>query len=391
MKKFHYKAQGPTGVVIDDIIDAENQESAIEKIRATGATPVSISEEKKKNLSINIPFLDNMLHKVKIQDKVVFAKNLSRMLQAGLTVSRSLEVLKKQTDKTEFVVVLDSLIAEINSGGSLSGGMAKNPKVFSPVFVAMVRTGEESGNIPGNLIEVAKQLDKTYALRKKIKGAMIYPSVIVSAMMVIGVLMFIFVVPTLIQTFKDFDLDLPATTRAVVFVSDLVSNSPLVVLGVLVGVVVSAVSIFRMKSLQPHFDLLSTKLPIVGTIVKEFNSALATRTLASLLGSGLNINQALTVTKDVLQNFHYKKTIDVAIHNVEQGDQLSKVFKDNIKLYPVMVGEMISVGEETGNLSDMLGDVAEFFEDEVDSKTKNLSTIIEPVLMLLVGAGVGFF
>lgn len=391
MKKFHYKAQAKIGAIIEDTIEGPNKQFVIDKIRERGATPILVEEAKSGSMEINIPFLDNLFGNINLQDKVVFSKNLARMLQAGLSMTRALQVLKKQTNKKKLADLFDTLIQEIEEGGTLSTGLAKSPKIFSPLFIAMVHAGEESGNIPGNLLEVSNQLDKTYKLRKKIKGAMVYPGVIVTAMLIIGVLMFIFVIPTLLDTFKDFDLDLPASTKLVIFVSDSLQDYTVLFLGALIALVGGGIAAFRAPSMQKYVDLMILKLPVVGTMAKELNAALTARTLSSLLGSGLSVNKALTITKEVIQNTRYKRSFDDGLKYIEQGAQLSRVFQERKDLYPVMMGEMIEVGEETGKIVDMLKDVALFYEDEVDAKTKNLSTIIEPVLMIFIGAAVGFF
>jgi len=389
--RFHYKAQAKIGIVIEDTIEADSKDAVIQKLRDGGAIPLVVEEEKKRGIVISIPFIDNLLGGVTLEDKVVFSKNLSRMLRAGLSISRALEILKKQTSKQLFAKIIEGLITEISTGGTLSSGLEKYPKVFSPLFIAMVYAGEESGNISDNLMEISNQLDKTYRLRKKIKGAMVYPAVIVTAMLVIGILMFIFVIPTLLQTFKDFQLDLPMSTRVIIFISDTLQQHTILFFGVVVALIGGIITILRMKSMQKYIDYVVLRIPVVGTIAKELNSALATRTIASLLGSGLSMNRTITITKEVLQNTHYKASLDEGLALIEKGGQLSKAFQERLDLYPIMVGEMIEVGEETGKLVDMLKDVASFYEDEVDNKTKNLSTIIEPVLMLFIGAAVGFF
>lgn len=389
--KFHYKAQSKLGTLIEDTIDAPDKDAVIDMLREKGATPISIEAPKKKKGEISIPFIDNLIGGVGLQDKIVFSKNLARMLSAGLSLSRALEVMQKQTKKKIFRDVLAGLSKEISEGGTLSSGLKKYPKVFSPLFIAMVHAGEESGAISENLLEISAQLDKTYKLRKKVKGAMIYPGVILTAMIIIGVLMFIFVVPTLLQTFKDFELDLPASTKAIIFVSDFLQNNTLLFVVSLFGSIGGLVALLRMKSMKKPIDIVSLKIPAVGKIVKEMNAALITRTLSSLLSSGLAVTQALSITKEVTQNVLYKESMDEAIKNIERGDTLSKMFKDNTEIYPISIGEMLAVGEETGKSVDMLSDVATFFEEEVDNKTKNLSTIIEPVLMLIIGAAVGFF
>lgn len=389
--KFHYKAQTKTGTLIEDTISAASKDAAIDELRSKGATPIIVEPAEKKGLEINIPFIDNLLNGVNLQDKIIFSKNLARMLRAGLSMSRALSVLKKQTKKKPFKKIIEDIEKEITGGGTLSSGLGKYPKIFSPLFVAMVRAGEESGGIPDNLLDISSQLEKTYRLKKKVKGAMMYPSVIVTAMVLIGVLMFIFVVPTLIDTFRDFELDLPPTTRLVIFVSDFIQNNTILFFGVIIGLVAFAVFALKSKYLKPYIDFTIIKIPVIGRIAREMNTALIARTMASLLRSGLSVDDTLAITKDVSQNIYYKRTLDVARKYVSQGKSMSQMFKEEEKIYPIMMGEMIEVGEETGKMTDMLGDIAEFFESEVDNRTKNLSTIIEPILMVIIGGAVGFF
>jgi type IV pilus assembly protein PilC len=389
--KFHYKAQAKTGIIIEDTIEAESRDAVVDRLRTMGATPILVEEPQKKPLSVSIPFIDNLVGGVKLQDKIVFSKNLSQMIRAGLSMSRALDVLKRQTRKKQFKEIIESISNEIKTGGSLSSGLEKYPTVFSPLFVGMVRAGEEAGNVADNLIELAEQLEKTYDLRKKVKGAMIYPTVIITAMLIIGVLMFVFVVPTLLETFREFDLDLPITTQIVIFVSDFIQANTVLFFGILFALVISVITLLRLKSTQKYVDFVIIKVPVVGGIAREMNSALTARTMSSLLSSGLSVQKTLEVTRQVVQNARYQATIDRALEYVEQGGQISRVFKERTDLYPVMVGEMMEVGEETGKLSDMLRDVAKFYEGEVESKTKNLSTIIEPILMLIIGGAVGFF
>ncbi len=276
-------------------------------------------------------------------------------------------------------------------GEGLSDGMAKYPKVFSTLFVSMVRAGEESGKLAPSLTEIGSNLEKSYNLTRKVKGAMTYPTVIISAMFLIGILMMIYVVPTLTGTFKELNIELPASTKLVIWISDTLSSSPLLVFAALIGFVFLMRAFIRAERTQPFIDIFVLRLPVVGNIIREMNSARTARTLSSLLASGVDVTRALQITKDVVQNVHYKRLIQKAVDSVQKGVPLSSVFKERIDLYPVMVGEMMEVGEETGKFGDMLLDIANFYEAEVESKTKDLSTIVEPVLMILIGAAVGFF
>lgn len=387
--KFYYKGKTKEGTVVDGTKETDNKFSLGRELKASGIFVTEIKEVKdKKSFNLgNISFLQ----KVKIEEKIIFTRNLAGMITAGLSLARALQVLEKQSKNPKLKNVINSLVSEINSGGNLSSGMEKAPDVFSALFVSMVRAGEESGSLAQSLKEVGVNLEKTYELRKKVKGAMTYPSIIVGAIALVGVLMMIYVVPTLTKTFIEMGIELPPTTKLIIFTSNALKNNILIILIGVVGLVVGVRFLLKTAKFKRFFDYFVLKIPVVGIIVKEVNSARTARTLTSLLFAGVSITKAIEITKDVLQNSRYKEVLDNAISRIEKGEALSSVFKERTDLYPIMVGEMMEVGEETGKLSDMLSDIARFYEEEVDSKTKNLSTIIEPVLMVLIGGAVGFF
>lgn len=386
--KFSYKGRKTSGEVVEGEVEAPTRADAVAILRNSEVTPLTLVEEKHFKLSgVKI----TLVKRVKLSEKILFSKNLSGMLHAGLSISRSLQVLLKQTKNEYFKKIITDIIATIDRGGTFSDGLAQYPGVFSSLYIAMIKAGEESGGLPEALIEVQTILQKTYDLNRKIKSALMYPSIILSAIVLIGVLMFIFVVPTLTKTFKEMGVQLPATTRFIIFLSDLITHHIFLMIGAVVVLIVGFVFLRKIKRVQHAIDFVTTRIPVVGGIAKEANAARTTRTLSSLLASGVAISRALEITRDVLQNSYYKKVINRAIEAVQKGDPISVIFQEEQKLYPVMVGEMMSVGEETGKLGDMLSDIALFFESEVDAKTKDLSTIIEPVLMIFIGAAVGFF
>ncbi len=255
----------------------------------------------------------------------------------------------------------------------------------------MSRAGEESGDLAGALREIGVNLEKANSLTKKVHGALIYPGVILSAMVLIGVLMFAFVVPTLAGTFKELGVELPASTRFIIALGNFFSEYLLLSFVLIIGSVVGLISFLRASFMKKYVDFVIIRLPIVGSLSKELNTARTTRTMSSLLLSGVSITRAIEITQDVVQNTCYKKVLEQARKEIEKGAPFSKAFEDNPYLYPVMMTEMVQVGEETGKLSDMLFQVASFYEGEIENKTKNLSVIIEPVLMIFIGAAVGFF
>lgn len=388
--KFNYKAQKNTGEIVLGNIETEDKFALARHMRSQGMTLVS-AQEVKQSLAISIPLLDSFFGKIKIEEKIVFAKNLSGMLSAGLSLNRALVVLQKQTSNQKFKKILTEIMQSIDQGNSLSQSVAKYPHVFSPLFISMIRAGEESGSLSKALLEISSHLERTYTLNRKIKGAMMYPMIILGAILLIGSLMLIYVVPTLTKTFVELNIELPATTRFIIFISDLFAHNTLALLAGFIGFVLCIMYLVRFPRVQQIFDLVLIRLPVIGVLTKQINSSRTARTLSSLLSSGVDVRNALLITKDVIQNSYYKNVIDLALTAVEKGTPLSKVFKEKIDLYPVMVGEMMEVGEETGKLSQMLLDMALFYEAEVSEKTKDLSTIIEPILMLFIGGAVGFF
>ncbi len=386
--QFSYVAKKLSGEEKSGVVEAKDRFEVANILRQGGYTVISC-EEKKESKRKNILFF--LPQSVSVTDKMIFSRNLGVMISAGLAITRSLDVLQKQTGNKRFKKIILSLMDSVNKGRPLSEAMKDYPKIFSSLFIAMVKVGEESGKLSEALKLTADQLEKDHNLTKKIKGAMIYPSIIVVTMILIGILMFIYVVPTLVSTFKDLSIDLPLSTKVIIFISDFFTGHIILVLSsitFLVFLFIWAVGTNRGKKLIANFLL---KMPLISPITKKVNSARTCRTLASLVSSGVNIIESLSITKDVLQNYHYKNVLGEAAVSVQKGTPMSEIFKNADKFYPVLVGEMMAVGEETGKLSEMLMRLAGFYEEEVEEATKDLTTVIEPLLMIVIGAVVGFF
>ena len=387
---FSYKAKSKEGEIVEGVVYAEDRLTLARDLRSHGNIPLSINEKSESFLNKILAFT-NIFSKVSTSQKIILTRNLSGMLKAGLSLYRALSVLKKQTKNSKLSDILMSLSSDINAGESLSFGLLKFPNVFSTLFVSMTKAGEESGNLASALSDIGINLEKSHSLTKKIKGALIYPGVIIFAMIVIGVLMFAFVVPTLADTFKELGVVLPPTTRILIFLGNFFSNNLILTFVIIIGIALGLYSFFRAKFMARYIDYIIVKIPVIGGLAKELNTARTARAMSSLLSSGVSIMRAIEITEDVVQNIYYKKVLNEAKTAIEKGAPFSKVFEQNANLYPVMMSEMIQVGEETGKLSDMLLQIALFYEEEIENKTKNLSTIIEPFLMIIIGAGVGFF
>lgn len=387
---FSYSAKSKEGGIVEGTMEAMDRFALSRDLRTRGLLPLSISEQG-ATLSGRINQLLDRFSKVSVAEQIIFTKNLSGMIKAGLSLYRALLVLQKQTKNPTLNKILISISTDINAGGTLSSGLAKFPKVFSKLFISMTRAGEESGNLAGALSDIGLNLEKSHSLTKKIHGALIYPGVIMSAMVVIGVLMFAFVVPTLASTFKELGVVLPTSTRVLIFFGNFFSNNLILTFVILICASFGLVSLFRAQFMAKYIDFAVVRFPLIKNLAKELNTARTARSMSSLLASGVSITRAVEITEDVVQNIYYKKVLNEAKTLVEKGSPFSQAFAANVNLYPIMMSEMIQVGEETGKLSDMLTQIASFYEEEVENKTKNLSTIIEPLLMVVIGAGVGFF
>jgi type IV pilus assembly protein PilC len=388
--KFSVTLKKEDGTEEKRVVDAPSRFAVYADIEKEGATVISLKEG---GGGLSTPkWLDIKLTSgVKMEERITFTKNLSAMLAAGLTLSRALSVIERQTGNKSLKAIVVDLGARVKKGDAFNEALASHPKVFNKLFVAMTKAGEESGTLAEALKVVGKQMERSSTLQKKIKGAMIYPCIILFAIAVIGVLMMIYVVPTLAATFKQMGAELPDATKAVIAISDFMSSHVILVFIILFVSIAALISFLRSKVGGTIVLAVALRLPVIGTLVRETYSARAARALSSLLSSGVEMLSAISITEEVVGENRFGKVIGEAGVRVKKGDALSAAFTEHTKLYPIFIGEMITVGEETGQVAGMLAQVAEYYENDVEEGTKDLSTIIEPMLMLLIGAFVGVF
>tara|TARA_Y100000310_G_scaffold151598_2_gene151192 strand:- start:7068 stop:8132 length:1065 start_codon:yes stop_codon:yes gene_type:complete len=339
---------------------------------------------------MKITFLDKF-QKISLKDKLVFSKSLSVLVKASIPMNRAFSILAEQTKNPKFKKIILEIQQDIQKGQSIASSLKRYPKVFSGLYTSMIQIGETSGNLEEILKILAKQAKKDNDLRRKVKGAMVYPVVIICAMALIGVLMMIFVIPKLTSFFSDMNAELPITTRLIIgFAGSFRTYAP--ILGVIIAVIIIGFNFFRKKSSGKrifHFILL--KAPIFGEMSRKINTARLARNLSSLLASGVPIAKAIQTTKNTLTNFYFRKSLIKIKNEIKTGQDLHKSLKQFKNLYPPLMVQMIDIGEETGSLINMLEQSADFYETEIDASTKNLSTIIEPLLMVVIGAVVAFF
>ena len=387
--KFNVVVRTAEGGEESRTVEAENRVDVYSQVEKGGATVVSIEE----GSGFAMPKWTNITigSGVKTDHRITFTKNLSAMLGAGLTLSRALSVIGRQAPSKVLKRIVGELENEVKAGSAFHEALAKHPKVFSRLFIAMTKAGEESGNLANTLAVVARQMETSHNLTKKIRGAMIYPAIILIAIAIIGVLMLIFVVPTLSSTFASLNVELPLSTRIIVGASDFAKNNIILVFGIMLAVGGGLYAGLKSMAGKRALLTLSLHLPVIGELVRETYSARATRTLSSLLSSGVEMLTAIAISAEVVGDNRFGAVLTEAEGRVKQGEALSASFIGHPKLYPVFVSEMAAVGEETGKLADMLGQVATYYESDVEARTKDLSTIIEQVLMLFIGAFVGIF
>ncbi|HWH16528.1 MAG TPA: type II secretion system F family protein [Candidatus Paceibacterota bacterium] len=387
--KFRVVAKSLEGGEIKRVVDAPSRFAVYEQMEKEGATVLSVEEGGGAALPAwtQISFGSG----IKTEEKITFTKNLAAMISAGLTLTRALSVIERQSKNKFMKKIVINLEEEVKKGSSFHEALARHRKVFSELFIAMTKAGEESGTLAESLAVVARQMDKAHTLQKKVKGAMIYPAIILTAIIIIGVLMMMFVVPTLSNTFKELNVDLPAATKAIIDVSDFMAGNVVLVLVLLAAFFAGIIFFAKSKPGSKLIMMAALRIPVIGELVRETMSARAARSLSSLLSSGVEMLSALKIAGEVTGDNAFGKVLKEAEERVRKGDPLSAPFIEHPKLYPVFVGDMIAVGEETGKVADMLGQVAQYYETDVEERTKDLSTIIEPILMLFIGGAVGIF
>ncbi len=328
---------------------------------------------------------------VSVVEKMFFSRNLAVMVEAGLPVTRAFSALAEESANPKFKAILADIQNSIVKGKSLAESMKAYENVFGELYINMIEVGEATGKLTTVLKLLANQMKKDHTLRRRVKGAMIYPAIILIAITIVASLMLIFVVPTLTATILELGVELPLSTRVVIAVSDILANYTLAAIAVVTAI---GVLFWRLVLKNPRgkavFDKIVLKLPIFGPLIQKMNVARFARILSYLITAGVSIVRSLEITANVLGNTLFRNAVANAAQEIQKGEPLSAILK-RAPIFPPMIIHMVSVGEETGKISDMLLRIALFFEEDVSATTKNLSVIIEPILMVIIGAVVGFF
>jgi type II secretory pathway component PulF len=326
---------------------------------------------------------------VRMVDVVTMTKNLSIMLTAGLTVPEALDVLV-EASSGKLKKVMGQVNSEVQAGNTFGDALMKAPKVFSPIFVSSVKIGESSGTLAENLGHLSEQMERDLQVRRNIQGAMFYPAIVITAAVVVGFAIATFVLPQMAGIFDSLDTELPWTTRLLMWFARMFDEHGLLVSGGFFGGFFLLVSLLRATFMRPVVHRVILRLPAIGKFLHDVNRARFCRAIGTLLETGVPIQEGLEIASNVLPNYVYRKSV-VRMHKmITSGQSFSEIVEEYPRLYPKMVQRMIAVGERSGGMGESLLYLARFYEEKVEIQAKNFSTIIEPILLLMIGLVVGF-
>ncbi|NLT34622.1 MAG: type II secretion system F family protein [Gaiellales bacterium] len=388
MATYEYTARPPQGSPVKGIIDGASKMAAAAELRRRGLTVLAL-DEKRTSLFAGLDEKMQSMSRIKLRDKVVFSRQFATMIGAGLAILRALYVLESQTQNARFKHIISLVKADVEAGLPISDAMEKHPAAFDRLYVSMVRAGETGGVLDVTLDRLATQLEKQDSLQRTVKSAMAYPTLIgvFSILVLIG--MILFIIPIFADMFDQLGGELPGLTRAMVGISDFLKGWWFVIIPCVVGLVLGLRYLKRTPQGAAAWDRFKLHIPMrIGEIVQKLAVARFSRTLATLASSGVPILQSLDITGKTAGNVVIERAMEQTKAKIRGGESIARPLEE-AKVFPPMVTHMIAIGEETGALDNMLHKIADFYEDEVDAVIKQLTSILEPVMMIFVGGMVG--
>ncbi|QQG43932.1 MAG: type II secretion system F family protein [Candidatus Roizmanbacteria bacterium] len=380
---FSYKALRGNKIV-QGKIEAESQRDALALIKNNGMFPIKIN-----NPDSSFSALTSIFNRVSFNDIVDLTRQLAIMLNAGLTLIDSFDILKKQTANPAMLKIIEDVDKEIKGGKSFSLALKKHPKYFPNLYISLVKSGEASGKLSDILLKLAENLEKQREFRGKIKGALIYPIVVITGMFAVMFIMITFVIPRLLGLYKDFNIDLPASTQILIAVSSFSVKFWPFIIGGIVGGLIMFQRYLKTKNGKLKYDKILLKLPAFSNIIKMSVLVDSTRTLSILIGSGISILEALNIIIETTDNMVYQQAFQNIYKQVEKGVALGQSMI-NEGIFPPILVQMTTVGEQTGHLDDTLSRISKYFEMESELAVKTMTTLIEPAILVVLGLGVGF-
>ncbi|MEK9130233.1 MAG: type II secretion system F family protein [Patescibacteria group bacterium] len=384
---FQYRAKTLQEELKEGTIEAPNEKMAGDILAENNLIILSLKEKKGEMFlgkNLNIPFFN----KVKVKDIVIFSRQLSVMSSVGLPIVQALRILVKQTSSANFKIILSEIAEDVNGGEKFSQALAKYPNVFSNFFVNMVRSGETSGQLDQSLNYLADQEEKNYDLASKIHGAMIYPAFIIVALVIVGIIMMIFVVPKLTEVIIQSGAKLPLPTQILIFVSGFLKNYWWLLIIAIIAIIGGVKNYIQTIKGRKQWDFIKLKLPVFGKLSQKIYLVRFSQGLASLIVGGIPLNQGLKIIADLVGNVIYKNLILTTLKEIEDGHPIITAFEQS-KVIPNLVTQMMAIGEKTGKLDNVLIKISEFYSREIDNTVRNLTALIEPLVILLLGGAVG--
>jgi type IV pilus assembly protein PilC len=383
--RLYYRAVTQDGKTIRGLIEARDVKEAANYLRKHQLIPVKIMPEANKGMAKYFPFLK----RTNSNDLVFFTRQLSSMIASGLTLIQALTILRNQIQKPAMSEVIEGIISDVEDGKTFSSSLSKYPHTFSPIYIALIKTAESSGLLDKVLARLADNLEKKQKLTRTIRSALMYPTIIVIMMFVVTTVMMIFVVPQLTTMYTNLNIELPLTTQFVIGLSDLVSTYWLVFLILLIGGGYYLQNWYKKPAGRKAIDGYLLRVPVFGNLMKQSMMAEFTRTFSLLISSGSLVVDSLTRSAEVVNNVLYKDAIQLVAKRVEKGIDIGDAMEAS-PLFPPMVVEMVKIGGETGKLDESLLKASEYFEREVEESVKVMTTLLEPIIMIILALGVGF-
>lgn len=385
MNRFNYKAKDKEGRLVTGEVEAGALNEAAKLVRGKGLFIISI----KAKIDSPLNFVKRMKDRVTSADVATFTRQLSTMINAGLPITEALLILRSQS-KGSMQKIVAQLLADVEAGESLSGSMERHPKIFTKTYMALIKSGEVGGVMDAVLARLADNLEKQQEFAGKVKGALIYPVVIVVGMIIVSFIMMIFVIPKLLSLYADFNADLPLPTLILISISNFLIKFWWIVVAI-VGIGAYFLSLYN-STLEGkrHLDLLKYKIPVFGDLQRQIVLTELTRTLALMVGAGVPILEALSITSEVVSSPIISDALKDSAKQVERGFPIAYSFGRHPEAFPFILSQMVAVGEETGKMDDVLTKVSHIFEVESDERVKGLTASIEPIVMVILGLGVGF-
>lgn len=380
MESFSYKAVSAAGKDVKGSVEAESREEAARKIKEQGLVPVSIGKQGALDKDVNIPIFKGK--KIPARDMSVFCRQFASILKAGVSVINALEMLAEQTENKKLKEAIVNTQSNVEKGENLSDSMRQND-AFPSILIDMVRAGEASGSLENSLTRMAIQFEKDAKLNGIVKKAMMYPIVLICVMIGVVIVMLTFVIPSFMTMFEDLDSELPVTTKAILAMSNSLKNYWYIYIIVVVGIVVGIQMYKRTDNGKHNLDKLKLKIPVFGVLQTKSACASFARTMSTLLQAGMPMIDALEISASTMKNVLFYEGLEKVKNGVSLGLPLSNQLKAT-GLFPAMVVHMVGIGEETGNVEEMLTNSATYYEEEVEVQTQTLTSLMEPVIIVLM-------